>query len=387
MAVVIAILGLCVLAQSLLNPILPLYLTSINIAPDVLGVMFSVGMIGMAIGESTSGWIADRVGIRLPFSLGTFISGATVLLFVLTQQIPAIFTIFFFWGLFRSALFGPGRGYIGTNAPPLKKATFMGIIAALMSASRSFGALPSGFIADTWGFNIVFFVSCGVSLSAGLLMVIGLRKDKTKSPAPSDTITSSVEVPRPQDQKLQFLKLTPQCIVTSLCFLGLGILITFLPLLATQRAGVDATEVGILFTIGGTTSMVLGIPMGMMADRLGKKTFMILGLLVLALSMVGLAYSQSFLWLIVFAMMHSVGMVLFGPAALGMLSDSVPLERQSTAMGLYGGVCENGGIIAGSALGGLLWSNWGPQVTFITGAIASGIGAVICFSLVRERHR
>ncbi len=186
MATVIAIMGLGVLAMSILAPILPLYLTSIGVTPKILGLMFSVAMVGMVIGESSWGWIADRIGMKLPLNMGTFVCALVVPFFVFTQNVPAIFAIFFFWGLVRSALFGPSRGYIGANAPPLRKATFMAIIAVMLSASRSLGALPSGFMADNWGYDSVFFASCGIALLAGLLVVVGLRKARSVPPAPPD---------------------------------------------------------------------------------------------------------------------------------------------------------------------------------------------------------
>ena len=152
MATVMAIMALAILAMSILQPMLPLYLASIGVAPEILGLIFSAAMVGMVIGESSWGWVADKVGLKIPLSVGTFVSGLVVFSLVLTQKIPAIFSIFFFWGLVRSALFGPVRGYIGASAPPLKKATFMAITTVMLSASRSLGALPSGYIVDTWGY-------------------------------------------------------------------------------------------------------------------------------------------------------------------------------------------------------------------------------------------
>ncbi|MBA7704560.1 Multidrug resistance protein MdtG [subsurface metagenome] len=367
MATVMAIMALGVLAMSILQPMLPLYLTDIGVAPEILGLMLAVAMVGMVIGESSWGWLADRVGLKIPMSMGTFVCALAVFLFVLTQNVPAIFAIFFFWGVVRSALFGPGRGYIGANAPPLKKATFMAIITVMLSASRSLGALPSGFIVDAWGYHSVFFVSCGIALLSGFVVVTGLRKTrlvKHKSPAvpasPTDGFPSSGRV---------FSYRHPM---------------TFLPLLATQVVGVSATEVGILFTIRGLVTMVLGIPLGILADRKGKRGFMILGLLVSALAMAGMAFAESFPWLIAFSIVGSLGLAMFSPAALGLLSDSVPLHRQSTVMGVYGGICENTGIIAGSALGGFVWSAWGPRVIFLMGTVTASLGAVVCFGFVRS---
>jgi PPP family 3-phenylpropionic acid transporter len=377
---VIAIMGMGVIATSILQPILPLYLTSIGVTTEILGLMLSVAMLGMVIGESFWGWIADRVGLRIPMSTGTFVCALSVFFFVLTQNVPAIFLLFFFWGLVRSALFGPGRGYIAAAAPPLKKATFMAIVTVMLSASRSLGALPSGFIVDTWGYYWVFLVSCSVSLLGGLVVVTALRNIRLVKPKPPAEFPSpSTDEPPSTHQGLRYRPLAFQCTVAVLNFLGVGVLMTFLPLLATQVVGVEATEVGILFTIRALGIMVLGVPMGLLADRKGKRAFMILGLLVSAAAMAGMAFSESFPWLIVFVITSSLGLAMFNPAALGLLSDSVALQQQSTAMGIYGGLCENTGVIAGSALGGFVWGALGPRATFLMGTIATGLGAVICF--------
>ena len=78
-------------------------------------------------------------------------------------------------------------------------------------------------------------------------------------------------------------------------------------------------------------------------------------------------------------------MALFSPSALGLLSDSVPVQRQSTVLGIYGGFCENIGVIAGAALGGFLWTAWGHQVTFLTAAAVTALGVVTCLFLVKTR--
>jgi MFS family permease len=382
MAAVLAVVGLAVLAMSLLNPILPLYLTSIGIGPVLLGSMLSVAMIGMAIGETGWGWLADRTGIRVAMIAGTFFSGLSVLLFVFTQNVPAIFGIFFLWGFLRSAVFGPGRGYIGMAAPPSGKATFMALSAVMLSVSRSFGALPSGFLVDSLGYASVFYASLGVSFLGGVILLAGLKQ----RPPPAEKVQreGGFEGIAPPAARFNLFSLTPQCAVTALRFLGTGSMMTFLPLLATQVVGVDVTMVGVLFTINGLVNLLLAVPMGMLADRVGKRAMMIGGLIVSAGAIVGIAFAGSFAWLVLFVILEGAGMGMFSPAALGLLSDSVPLHRQSTAMGFYGGVCENIGIIGGSALGGVIWDALGPRQTFLTGALASGLGAIVCLALVKK---
>ena len=382
---VIAAMGLGVLAMNIMRPILPLYLTSIGVSPRILGLMLSMAMVGMVFGESSWGWVADKIGIKLPLSVGTTICGLMTLFFAFIQNIPALFIVFLFWGLARSALFGPGRGYIGSAASPSNKAASMAIVSVMLSASRSLGALPGGFIADTWGYRSVFVVACSVALIGGAVLFIGLGGTRWVVLKPKTVTSSSPNKPSFKSVTSFCRPLVPQCLVAALHFLGFGILGAFLPLLAAQVVGgVSATEVGILFASAGFVSMVLGIPMGMLADRAGKKMLMILGLLISGAAMAGMAFVGNYAWLTMFVIGQSVGMAMFSPASLGLLSDSVPSQQQSTVMGAYGGLCEDTGIIAGSAFGGIIWSAWGPQATFLTGAIAAGLGMVVGWVFIKK---
>ena len=186
-------------------------------------------------------------------------------------------------------------------------------------------------------------------------------------------------------QRVSYRPFATQCVVTALQFWGRGTFLGFLPLLATQVVGVSATEVGVLFTIYGIAIMLMSIPMGMLADRIGKKTLMILGLVMSGAAMAGMAFSPSYAWLTFFVITSGLGMATFSPAALGMISESVPLNWQSTAMGIYGAFGENIGIIAGTSVGGFIWSAWGPQSTLLMGTVTNALGMVICLALIKGK--
>jgi MFS family permease len=383
---VITIMGLGSLAMAILSPILPLYLTSIGITPAILGLIISVTWVGMIMGEPSLGWLADRVGLKIPLSIGTFFCGLAVLCYVSTHNIPAIFLISLSWGITRSAIFGPGRGYIGVNAPPLRRATFMSFMSVAMAGSRTFGALPGGFIADTLGYHWVFILSCGISFLGGMVVVMGLKKTQQVKPQPAGIFSLNSDEPLPQGQVKALHHLISQGTVAIFYFIGFGILLAFLPLLATQVAGVSVSEVGIIFTISGLVTMVLSIPLAVLADRKGKRIFMIFGILISSSAMAGLAFAGNFLWLVTFASIYSIGMAMFEPAALGLISSMIPPKRLSTVMGLYGGIYENTGFFAGSALAGFVWSTWGPRVTFLIGTITGILGIITCLGFVTEKR-
>ncbi|MBN1188845.1 MAG: MFS transporter, partial [Dehalococcoidales bacterium] len=62
MVFVFIIMGAGSLAMAIPQPIFSLYLTSIGIGPTILGLIQSVAMAGMVIGEPSLGWLADKVG-------------------------------------------------------------------------------------------------------------------------------------------------------------------------------------------------------------------------------------------------------------------------------------------------------------------------------------
>jgi MFS family permease len=261
----------------------------------------------------------------------------------------------------------------------------MAISQGITMAAMGFGMIPSGFLVDAWGYHWSFYISFGISTLAGIILITGLKAlSRLKNKLP-------VAYPRPTAELLFHDKLnsnraiTLQFVVSGLLHLGYGISITFLPLLATQVVGTTTGAVGILFAIASLSAASLVIPMGMLADRKGKRIFMILGLLVSASSLTGIAFTTTFSWLVVFFITFELGIAMFNPAALALLSDKVLLRRQSTVMGFYGAIGENSGIFAGSAMAGFAWSALGSQITFLIGATACGLGAIISLIFIREK--
>jgi len=381
---VIAIVSLAVMAMSVLQPVLPLYLTSIGVNPTVLGLMFSVGMVGMVFGESSAGWLADKIGIKIPLGIGTIACVPLILCFVFTRNVPFIFAIFLVWGVVRAAVFGPGRGYIGVTVPFSRKATFMAVYAASMSVSRSLGSLLGGFVGDHLGYDWNFYIAAGIALLGGALVIFALKKIPSGSPA-SSLPMKPPGVKTPVRAPYRSRSFISQCVIAALCWASIGVVAPFLPLLAVDVAGATATDVGILFTASALVNAALLIPIGRLSDRTNKKGMMIAGLLVTAAGMAGIALAKDFPGLIAAVITESVGGAIFGPAAVARLSETVPSNWQNTAMGIYGG-CEDIGVVVGSALGGLVWSSLGPTSAFLLVGMATPIiGAIVAFVLLRNK--
>ncbi len=383
LATIIVIMGIANMAMAILQPVLPLYLTSIGVGPSLIGLMLAVSMVGMVFGESSGGWLADKVGLKIPLSVGTFLCAPLVLCFVFTRGIPSVFLIFLFWGVVRAAIFGPARGYIGNTATLSNKATLIAIYMTTQSVARSLGSLASGFVADNWGYNWDFYISVGISILAGILVISGLRKIPLLKPNVKSTRLSRTPQSTTSRSAVDYRLFIIQCVIVALFLMGMGVN-SFLPLVATEVVGVKATQVGILFTISGLVNTVLLIPLGRLADRRDKRTLMVIGILLSAAALVGIAYTKRFPILILFSVINSLSFAMYTPAAVALLSNTVPAYWQSTAMGIYG-AAEDIGIIIGSGAGGFVWNAGGPSALYFMGGAACVTGAIICLGFIRGK--
>jgi MFS family permease len=390
---VIGIVGLASMAMALLQPMLPLYLTSLGVDPPLLGLMFSTGMAGMVVGESAGGWLADRVGLKIPLLIGTFLCAPLVLSFVFVTTPAMIFAVFFVWGIIRSAIFGPGRGYIGTRVPFTHKATVMAIYAAAMAAFRGLGTLSSGFIVDLRGYHWLFFAAAGVGILAGTGVLLFVKKSPASEPSATANQSSPAggpldihPAPETNVPLYRHRLFISQSAIATLYFAAVG-LGTYISLLAREVAGLTFTQVGTVFTIGAVVNALLLIPMGRLADRTSKRTIMVAGLLVTAAGQAIIGFSTSFPQIAAGMIVQATGGAMFGPAAIALLSETIPHQRQSTAMGIYGG-CEDLGVIMGLALGGIVWGALGPAATFlIMGTASATLGALLALVLLSDPLR
>jgi MFS family permease len=156
----------------------------------------------------------------------------------------------------------------------------------------------------------------------------------------------------------------------------------FFALYITQRFGVGMTEAGLLFAVFALSSFVGSILGGALADRFGRKSIMVFGLVVSALSslLLGLASTlASVLLLVIF-----VGLLsdIAGPAREAAVVDILPERKRTEGFGVLR-VAANLAWIVGPSLGGILAAQsffW----IFVVDCITSLIAAIIVVRLIPE---
>lgn len=113
-----------------------------------------------------------------------------------------------------------------------------------------------------------------------------------------------------------------------------GFVSTFLALYLTEKRGFSAAESGLVVSFYGAGSLCAGPIGGTLADRIGRRTTLLVGLLGAAVAMVNLGLSRGYLRLCVGALALGCLNDLGRPAVQAAIADLVRPEDRARAYGL-----------------------------------------------------
>ncbi len=147
-------------------------------------------------------------------------------------------------------------------------------------------------------------------------------------------------------------------------------------LLKGLDVGVDAAFVPLVLVLVNSVYSTSSYPVGLLADRLGRRLLLGGGGTVLILAELVLAISTT-------PVATAVGAALWGlqmGATQGLLgaavADAVPDELRGTAFGTFDLIIGIAALVA-STLAGMLWVIGGATLTFLVGGLLAGVALVI----------
>jgi MFS family permease len=364
-----------------LTPVLPLYLADLGITPGEIGLMYSTMGLAFAIGEISWGWLIDRLNTRVALLSGTFAFSAAIGSFLLGDDPAWFYASFFIFGLLIGPAFVLGRWYMGVKAPRSEKAVSMALLSAVISGVSSLAGFTSGFLGETFGYPTVISIAAAVPLVAGIAFVLTKRGFRFRIRDDGDVRRDRIAPAAGPEWRLPVV--VSIGVIAAIQASSFGINNAFMALFATRITGVDARGVGIVFGLQGLMRLLAAIPVGRMADRRGKRHFVSLGLAGMAASLMGVALSAEFSWLLISSLGYSLFSSGVSSAYMAMLSERTSQARQGVVMGALG-LSEDGGLVIGSGLGGLFWNSFGPRGTFMFGSGMLGLGFLAWLLILRR---
>lgn len=346
----------------------PIYIVGLGADSLQLGLANGIGGVAGAVISLPTGWLADKHGIRRMFLVGTPLAALGSLIFALSPDwlttIPALLiTMLALQILMTVCPMVCGR-YLKTKERAMGMqlcdtlVAIPGIISPLIGAIiiTEFGGLtPEGirplYVLQAIGFLLIFFV------------VLRYYRDTVEKKGSSRLGSEMGFLENMRKVFARGKNVKRWILYRALSDTSWYVSLIYLPLFVAEVKGADQFVLGGMTTASMILPLLLSIPMGWLADTIGRKKVIYIVTPFYALSILLLISATNFTTLIISGFLQ--GFFMLGLVTQGaMTQEFVP----TYLLGTWWGVLSllSGGIsIIGPIIGGIIWSFFGPVFVFL----------------------
>ncbi len=355
------------LAYQMVFPYLSIYIVALGATGTELGIVNSIGMIIAGFCGPFTGWFIDRIGPKKIYLVGIGFMALSYLTYGLANH----------WGV---TIFAMVAYWLGFSTSSHSCATICGN--CLVNRDRATGMLicetvaagllgMAGPMLATWlvtlygGVNIagirpLFF--SGLIITIGTFVVV-LTQLSERTWVTADSQRRQIRWKDISSVLKGGGHLKKWLVVASVAQLPLGMVFPFTQVFAYQIKGANEFVLGAMVTGSALASIVLAIPLGRLADRIGRKKILYITVPLFWISCLLLIMAPSPAFLIIAGMLQ--GFYFIGASiAAAIERELVPPEQ----MGRWIGINRFFKMLLGAFLAltaGIIWDKIGPQYIFI----------------------
>jgi MFS family permease len=346
-----------------------LYATSLGATPIELGSLESIGLVASSIISVPSGWIADKYGMKKVILIGL----------ALTAVVSAIYGFADTWWTLIPAILLTGAcmrmvmpfvDVLFINyAKPEQRSMVMSLSRTLWAIPRVFTSMIAAVIIthfggmDATGIRPLYFIQLVLGSFVFLAIALWL-KPPSKAPVKQAVRDAAVGGGFLQDFRDVFKGekwLKRWLIVMIIRNAGMRLSLPFTPLWIVNEKGADPYLLGIMGTAGMLVAILLQIPAGRLADKIGRKRVFYLFRPFAYVGTLLLVFAPRVEYLIVVGILGYIGLAGGGGGLSGvsfipfvtMNFEMVPEEKRGRWLGILG--FFNILSFPVSILGGFMW--------------------------------
>jgi DHA1 family multidrug resistance protein-like MFS transporter len=344
-------------------PLLPVYATHLGAGGVYIALIFAAFSISRSVLLPYFGRFSDRKG-RKPFIIaGLFAYTVVSLLYMLSNRVESLIAVRFIQGIASAMIMPAVQAYIGDITPPQREGFTMGLFNMSMFLGLSLGPLIGGVIRDKFSLDMSF-ASMGVLTFMGFLLSLLLLP-----PTESEHIIGRGAEPVAWKKVLRDRNMAGLFLFRLAYAACIGVIWSFLPVLADVEFSLSSASIGILVTLGVLSSGLLHVPMGIIADRVNRKMMIVSGGLIITYAIFSFVWAGSFKDLVLACMLFGLGGGISMPAlmALAVLQGNAN-DAMGSVMGLLA-MAHSIGMLTGSLVAGLMMDVSRLRNAFPSGAV------------------
>jgi MFS family permease len=162
---------------------------------------------------------------------------------------------------------------------------------------------------------------------------------------------------------------------------GLGNSSNAFLILQTKDIGASLTATILIYAGFNLMAALISYPAGAWSDRLGRRTLLVIALVIFFLTYLGFALTRHVVLIGVLFALYGLYHGIFRSVGKALASDYVPESLHAGAIGWYNTTIGLTGLGA-SLGGGWLWDNLGHRYLFLFGAAFAVVGTIAMLTLV-----
>jgi MFS family permease len=377
---VLAVAGamfLMALGEELWKRFLPKYLEALG-APVV-----AIGLFGTArdfldgVYQYPGGWFADRYGRRSALLLFVGLAAVGYAVYVTAPSWPFVFLGLMFAMAWTSMASPTLFAVVGDALPKGRRAMGFTVQSILRRVPILIAPTLGGVAIATYGLR--GGVRLGLCVSLVLAAVTAWAVSRVSIPVTVGGPVVGI------GGVWSSLPTTLRRLLASDIFIrtGEGLTDVFLVLYATNIVGVSAAQFGAVVGVQMATAILVYLPAARLADRFGRKPFVIATFVAFAAFPVAVANATDMTGLalaFVIGGLREIG----EPARKALIVDLAEPHVRARSVGLYY-LIRSLAITPAAFVGGLLWNVAPPMPFYVAGAIG-GIGTLVFAFTVEEEH-
>lgn len=368
------------ISSEMIHALLPIYLvTVLGTSALTVGVIEGLAEATASITKIFSGALSDWLGKRKALAaLGYGLAALTKPIFPLAPTVGWLVAARFIDRIGKGIRGAPRDALVADLAPPHLRGAAFGLRQSLDTLGAFIGPLLA--IGVMWlsvnDFQTVFWIAViPAFLSAGLIIVAVKEPER-----PQDL--RRVRMPLHRDE-LKRLSASYWWVVVIAATFTLARFSEAFLVLRAQSLGLPVVLIPIVLVIMSFAYSLSAYPVGILADRMSKATLLMLGLVLLVVADIVLAFAQGMFGLAIGVVLWGLHMGFTQGLLATFIADTAPPELRGTAFGMFN-LITGIALLVASVLAGALWDWSGPQGTFLTGA---GFALLTLAGLVAVRGR
>ncbi|MEU6475546.1 MFS transporter [Streptomyces sp. NPDC047017] len=386
-------------SSEMVTAVLPLYLvTGLGLSPLGFGLLDGVYNGFSALVRLAGGHLADRGrgGHKWVAGLGYGISALCKPLLLLAHGLTPIGLVLAADRTGKGLRTAPRDALISLSSTPATRGRAFGVHRAMDTAGALLGPLAAFWIlrATVDGYDAVFTVSFCVAAVGVLVLILFVPSGRdghppTKPPHKTPTL-SRPTLPRPTPSRPPTLRAALALLHhrdlrrITLCALLLGLATvsdSFVYLLLQRRLGVPDRWFALLPLGTAAAFLLLAVPLGRLADRVGRWTVFVAGhgALLLAYALLLTSWHGTALPYAVL-LLHGTFYAATDGVLMAAASEGVPPELRSSGLALVQTGQATTRFVCSLAFGAA-WTLWGDRTALTASALTLAACAVLSFSL------